>query len=295
MRLTGHQLSELTMNFSRSRVIAYGGFSTVYLGTAFPGSVHPVAIKTVDCGTGACMSSIFNQELQILQRVQHDRIVGVLGYSDEGGVGALVLPYVPNGTLWENLSSSVLPWKNRVGIAYQLAEALEYLHEKCDPHIVHGDVKSSNVLLDSQFNCKLCDFGSAKTGFSSDLVMSRSRKMIGSPGYTDPHYLRTGIATKKSDMYSFGVVLLELITGLEAISSLKSSRVWEDESGVAKMVDPRLAGGEYELEEAMAVASIAASCLADSPTSRPSATDVLKILRNRVPAVGFLFSMGKGT
>jgi serine/threonine protein kinase len=141
----------------------------------------------------------------------------------------LVFEYVSNGTLQDKLHgagreiressrSTVLSWRKRMAIAYQLAQALEYLHEKCPLQIVHGDIKPSNILLDEQLNCKLCDFGFAKMGFSSTVMSSNNRKqvMMGSPGYTDPHYLRTGIASKKNDVYSYGVIILELVTGMEA-------------------------------------------------------------------------------
>lgn len=306
-RMTRNEVQKFTMDFSRSRVIAFGGFSTVYLGK-FPDSSLG-AIKIIDCSSKR-LQTMYKQELEILQRIQHDNIVKVLGYCDEGEEeGVLVFEYVPNGTLQEKLhgEGSVLSWKNRMGIAYQLAQALEYLHDKCDPQIVHGDLKGSNILLDSSLNCKLCDYGSAKMGFSSTVqppsAQSTTKKMmmLGSPGYTDPHYLRTGIATKKSDIYSFGVILLELITGLEAISSdssvrliSKASPMLKDESKVAEMVDRRLAAtGEYAVEEAKAMASIAAQCLGDSPSLRPTASDILGIMRSRVPSISFLFSVDK--
>lgn len=158
--------------------------------------------------------------------------------------------YVPNGNLQDKLHTAkttrirrggrktaagaggdeeeqgVLSWNSRIKIAFQLAQALEYLHHQCPLQIVHGDIKASNILLDHQLNCKLCDFGSAKMGFASSVFPPSppppppmSRMMVGSPGYTDPHYLRTGIASKKNDVYSFGVILLELITGREALCS----------------------------------------------------------------------------
>ncbi|XP_019193118.1 PREDICTED: probable receptor-like protein kinase At1g33260 [Ipomoea nil] len=314
-RLTRKEVQKLTVDFSRSRVIAFGGFSTVYLGK-FPDSSLG-AIKIIDTSSKR-LHTMYKQELEILQRIRHDNIVKVLGYSDDEGVeeGVLVFEYVPNGTLQEKLhgngGGSVLPWRNRMGIAFQLAQVLEYLHDKCDPQIVHGDLKGSNILLDSELNCKLCDYGSAKMGFSSTVqppsstatATAKNRTMMtmfGSPGYTDPHYLRTGIATKKSDIYSLGVILLELITGLEAVSSdsnvrliSKAGPMLKDESKVAGMVDRRLAAaGEFEVEEAKAMASIAALCLGDSPSLRPTASDILGIMRSKVPSIGFLFSTKK--
>lgn len=215
--------------------------------------------------------------------------------------GAMILEYAANGSLQEKLhdverETHVLSWRNRMTIVFQLAQALQYLHEQCTPQIVHGDIKASNILLDKNLNCKLCDFGSAKMGFSSTVLppssspYSSRRKqllMLGSPGYTDPHYLKTGMASKKNDVYSFGVVLLELVTGMEAFCSERGQFLTSivspmlknvaalGASGVAEMVDPRLAGN-YDLEEAKTVISISAMCLGQSPILRPSATNILQ-------------------
>jgi serine/threonine protein kinase len=141
----------------------------------------------------------------------------------------LVLEFAPNGNLHEQLHGSgggtaaPMPWARRVSVALQVARALEYLHERCEPQVVHGDVKASNVLLDAGMGARLCDFGSARAGFSAAVVARpgpgqrpRVRAVLGSPGYVDPHYLRSGVVTKKSDVYSFGVLLLELLTGVQA-------------------------------------------------------------------------------
>lgn len=225
----------------------------------------------------------------------------------------MVFEYVPNGNLQEKLHEmerEVLPWKTRTAIAFQLAQAIEYLHEKCTLQIVHGDIKASNILLDEHFNCKLCDFGSAKMGFSSTVIppsCSRTKQvMIGSPGYTDPHYLRTGFASKKNDVYSLGVIILELVTGMEAFCpergqlltsivapNLRDIAECGAEEKVAELVDPRLAG-EFDLEEARAMLSIAALCLHQSPTVRPSASQIMQTIKDKITSIDFVFSPGKG-
>lgn len=186
-------------------------------------------------------------------------------------------------------------------IAFQLAGAIHYLHEKCCPQIVHGDIKSSNILLDETFNCKLCDFGSAKMGFSSSVLPPSSSSsprtkqlMMGSPGYTDPHYLRTGIASKKNDIYSFGVLILELITGMEAfcsqrgqiLVSIPALREAEEAVVVEEMVDQRL-NGEYPIDEVKVMFSLARHCILQSPTLRPCATHIVTTFKDKVSSIGF--------
>ena len=195
----------------------------------------------------------------------------------------------------------LLQWKTRMAIAFQLAQAIEYLHEKCELQIVHGDIKASNVLLDENLNCKLCDFGSAKMGFSSTVLPPSTSRMnqvmmMGSPGYVDPHYLRTGIPSKKNDIYSFGVILLELLTGIEAFCSERVQPltsvvgpILRDAGQVGNLVDPRLSGS-FDLEEAREMAAMAELCLGPSPTLRPSASDILHTMKLKIPSISYLFS-----
>lgn len=315
-----HEVEMLTMNFSK--LIGSGGFSTVYL-AHFPGSRVGLGAVKIHVGSER-LNQLFKLELDILLRIRHGNIVKLLGYCDDGDQGALVLEYAPNGTLQEKLhgaerESPVLSWRSRMIIAFQLAQALQYLHEQCTPQIVHGDIKASNILLDEHLNCKLCDFGSAKMGFSAMVLppssspysssstsspMRRKQVMLGSPGYTDPLYLKTGIASKKNDVYSFGVILLELVTGMEAfcsergefLTSVVRPRLSEvravGATKVAEMVDPRLAG-DYDLEEARSILSLANLCLGQSPILRPSATSILQTAKENISSVSCLFSPEK--
>ncbi|XP_051115254.1 probable receptor-like protein kinase At1g33260 isoform X2 [Andrographis paniculata] len=294
------EIQKLTMNFAI--VIGHGGFSTVYL-AQFPNSAA-AAVKIQCCSSSERIDLAHKQELEILLHLNHPNIVKLIGHCHDTEKGILVIEYVPNGTLQDALhnqsSKKVLPWRKRTAIAFQIALAMEYLHDNCTLHIVHGDIKSSNVLLDDKLDCKLCDFGSAKLGFSAMVAPPsstnrRTRAMIvGSPGYTDPHYLRTGLVSKKNDVYSFGVILLELITGKEALDPstgrwltataqpLLQQRGDEINPAVVEMMDPRLRG-EFELEDTKAMAALAAACLADSPALRPSASEILATMRNRIP------------
>ncbi|XP_010538891.1 PREDICTED: probable receptor-like protein kinase At4g10390 [Tarenaya hassleriana] len=307
------EVESVTSNFAR--VVGSGGYSSVYM-ARLPGSDKPAALK-VHVGSHR-LYQVFRAELDVLLRLRHPNIVKLLGYFDDSEENcALLLEYLPHGTLQENLhcnSKQVLPWRNRTAIAFQLAQAIEHMHDKCSPQIVHGDVKSSNVLLDRCFNCKICDFGSAKIGFSSMVqppAMSPRSKhvtVVGSPGYTDPHYLRTGIASKKMDMYGFGVVVLELVSGKEAFSAengvmlvhMASPLIREvldsgsdkAEDKVREFLDPRLSREGLDMDEVKAMLVVAALCLRSPPSLRPSASQVVKSLVRNISSLSYL-SCGK--
>ncbi|KAK4804373.1 hypothetical protein SAY86_004190 [Trapa natans] len=295
-------IEALTSGFST--VIGSGGFSTVYLGRISGGAASKLAAVKVHYGSER-LHLAFKQELDILLRLRHESIVSLLGYCDNPDSGALIFEYVSNGHLQEKLHGGsekqpVLPWRARVRIAFQLAQALEFLHDKCALHIVHGDLKSSNILLDENLNCKLCDFGFSKLGFSSTVLMPSPRSkhvMMGSPGYVDPQYLKTGIASKKNDIYSFGVVVLEMVMGLEAfcaerghLAGLAAPALRDLErrtaEEVAEMVDPRLKG-EFDVEEVRAMLHIARLCLSQSPAVRPSAVRVVQLMSEKISSVFF--------
>ncbi|KAK1376218.1 Protein kinase domain-containing protein [Heracleum sosnowskyi] len=311
IRFSWEEIQVLTMNRSSSRMIGYGGFSSVYLANFLDSSLGAVKVQ---CGSER-LNQVYKQELKILLTVSHPNIVKLKGYCDERDEGVLVFDYMCNGTLDENLrgrgkkNSMSLSWKRRMVIAFQLALAIEYLHEKCSLQIVHGDIKASNVLLDENFNCKLCDFGSAKMGFRSMVLpppssssmnhnrLNHNRMIVGSQGYLDPHYLKTGLASKKQDIYSFGVILLELITGTEAFCAKNRKNLTtiadpmiRDPLKVKDMVDSRFDNDHtFSLEEAKVMASVSAKCLGQSPSIRLSASEIVTTMKDQVPSISYIF------
>lgn len=173
-----------------------------------------------------------------------------------------------------------------MSILFQVASAVDYLHDGCDLQIVHGDLTASNVLLDGRLDPKLCDFGFARTGFSGAVIPAAAGHMVGSPGYADPHYLRTGIISKKSDVYSFGVLILEMLTGIPALGSgdEKLLTVAMRENGwgqLGSMVDPRL-GTSYDVGELSVMGEVAGRCVGDRPGLRPSMGEIMKIMSERI-------------
>ncbi|KAJ1294838.1 hypothetical protein BS78_01G177000 [Paspalum vaginatum] len=299
--LSWAQVEAMTGRFT-SAVVGEGGFSTVYL-APLSGALAAVKVHR----SSERLHRVFRQELETLQRVRHPHIVRLLAFCDQQEEGVLVLEFAPNGNLHERLhgggkAAGAMPWARRVSVALQVARALEYLHDRCEPQVVHGDVKASNVLLDASMSAKLCDFGSARMGFSAAVrPRSSAHTMLGSPGYVDPHYIRSGVVTKKSDVYSFGVLLLELLTGMEAFCAEEgrlltavlaprlraSSPSFCDARG---MVDERL-GTAYDAAEADAVAALAAACVGENPSLRPSMADVVRTLEQS--AQGSISAVGR--
>lgn len=289
-----------------STVIGQGGYSTVYL-AEFADSTRG-ALKIYPASQR--LNQIFKLELNILLHLRHENIIQLLGYCDNNEQqddmgGVLVFEYVPSGNLQEELHGNGgvhLPWKRRMWIAFQLARAIQYLHDQCTFPIVHGDIKASNILLDDQLNCKLCDFGSAQMGC---FAPPSSRSLIGSPGYTDPHYIKTGMASTKNDVYSFGVIILELITGMEAFCPEKKQLL------TAK-VGPLLVGDEVDplpfmemewtkhdfdnsdsQQEVKTMASLAGQCLRQQPSLRPCMADIIITMTQKVPSISSLFDAQK--
>ncbi|KAF8776204.1 hypothetical protein HU200_003767 [Digitaria exilis] len=285
-QLAWAEVETATRGFS-SRVVGRGGFSTVYL-ASLPSSSRLAAVK-VHCSSSERLHAAFRRELDVLLSLRHRHIVRLLGYCDERDEGALVFEYAPNGDLHERLhvAGGVLPWARRVAVAFQVATALEYLHDSRE--VIHGDIKASNVLLDANLDAKLCDFGFAHVGVSPATVGRPSaRAVMGSPGYVDPHLLRSGVANKKSDVYSYGVLLLELLTGKEAVCRETGHRLTAavgpklSDGKVSDVVDQRLVGAaEYDAGEAAAVAQLAMRCVSDNPGLRPSMADVVRVLQEK--------------
>ncbi|KAL3505554.1 hypothetical protein ACH5RR_030936 [Cinchona calisaya] len=210
---TLRDLEIATNIFSKENVIGEGGYGVVYHGKLINGT--PVAVKKILNNIGQAEKE-FRVEVEAIGHVRHKNLVRLLGYCIEGTQRLLVYEYVNNGNLEQWLHGAVhhhgyLTWEARMKVLIGTAKALAYLHEAIEPKVVHRDIKSSNILIDDDFNAKLSDFGLAKLmGAGKSHITTR---VMGTFGYVAPEYANSGLLNEKSDVYSFGVVLLEAITG----------------------------------------------------------------------------------
>lgn len=214
---TLRDLELATNRFSKENVIGEGGYGVVYQGHLINGT--PVAVKKILNNVGQAEKE-FRVEVEAIGHVRHKNLVRLLGYCVEGTHRILVYEYVNNGNLEQWLHGAMrqhgyLTWEARIKILLGTAKALAYLHEAIEPKVVHRDIKSSNILIDDDFNAKVSDFGLAKLlGAGKSHVTTR---VMGTFGYVAPEYANTGLLNEKSDVYSFGVVLLEAITGRDPV------------------------------------------------------------------------------
>ncbi|OMO90728.1 hypothetical protein COLO4_18927 [Corchorus olitorius] len=239
-------LEKSTNKFHQANILGEGGFGCVYKAQFDDGSY--AAVKKLNC-TSQDAEKEFENEVDLLCRFKHSNIISLLGYSSENETRFIVYELMQNGSLETQLHGpshgSSLTWHRRMKIALDTARGLEYLHEHCSPPVIHRDLKSSNILLDSDFNAKLSDFGLAV----SDAAQNKNNlKLSGTLGYVAPEYLLDGKLTDKSDVYAFGVVLLELLLGRKPVEKLAPAQcqsivTWAmpqltDRSKLPNIVDP---------------------------------------------------------
>ncbi|KAG9143404.1 hypothetical protein Leryth_017788 [Lithospermum erythrorhizon] len=214
---TLRDLEIATNRFSKENVIGEGGYGIVYSGKLVNGSL--VAVKRLLNNLGQAEKE-FRVEVEAIGHVRHKNLVRLLGYCIEGTQRLLVYEYVNNGNLEQWLHGAMrhhgyLTWEARIKILLGTAKALAYLHEAIEPKVVHRDIKSSNILIDDDFNAKISDFGLAKLlGAGKSHITTR---VMGTFGYVAPEYANSGLLNEKSDVYSFGVLLLEAITGRDPV------------------------------------------------------------------------------
>ncbi|XP_028764253.1 leucine-rich repeat receptor-like serine/threonine-protein kinase BAM1 [Neltuma alba] len=273
-------------SLKEDNIIGKGGAGIVYKGTMPNGD--QVAVKRLPAmSRSSSHDHGFNAEIQTLGRIRHRHIVRLLGFCSNNETNLLVYEFMPNGSLGEVLHGKKgghLLWDTRYKIAVEAAKGLCYLHHDCSPLIVHRDVKSNNILLDSSFEAHVADFGLAK--FLQDSGTSECMSAIaGSYGYIAPEYAYTLKVDEKSDVYSFGVVLLELVTGRKPVGEFGDGvdivqwvRKMTDskKEEVVKVLDPRLSS--VPLQEVVHVFYVAMLCVEEQAVQRPTMREVVQIL-----------------
>lgn len=288
---TFKQLQSATGGFGKSNIIGHGGFGLVYRGVLNDG--RKVAIKLME-QAGKQGEEEFKMEVELLSRLHSTYLLALLGYCSDSNHRLLVFEFMANGGLQEHLYpisgsnaiSSKLDWETRLRIALEAAKGLEYLHEHVSPPVIHRDFKSSNILLDRNFHAKVSDFGLAKLG--SDKAGGHvSTRVLGTQGYVAPEYALTGHLTTKSDVYSYGVVLLELLTGRVPVDMKRPPGEgilvsWAlprltDREKVIEIMDSAMEG-QYSMKEVVQVAAIAAMCVQPEADYRPLMADVVQSL-----------------
>ncbi|KAL8152675.1 hypothetical protein V2J09_010435 [Rumex salicifolius] len=283
------ELAAATKNFREDFFLGEGGFGKVYKGR-IERTNQIAAIKQLS-PNGWQGNREFLVEVLVLSLLDHPHLVNLIGYCADGEQRLLVYEYMPNGSLADHLhglslGKKPLDWITRMKIAAGSAKGLDYLHTKAQTPIIYRDLKASNILLDESFHPKLSDFGLAKLAPIGENTHVSTRVM-GTFGYCAPEYAMTGQLTMKSDIYSYGVVLLEIITGRKPVDTTKVGRdqhlvswakpLLRDKSKFAQMVDPSLQG-QYPTRGLHQALNVAAMCVHEQANLRPPMADVVSAL-----------------
>ncbi|KAL6847359.1 hypothetical protein ACP4OV_023212 [Aristida adscensionis] len=285
-QFTYKELKLMTANFREE--IGRGGFGAVFLG--YLENESPVAVK-MRSKTSSQGDKEFLAEAQHLTRVHHRNLVSLIGYCKDKKHLALVYEYMHGGNLEDRLrgeasAATPLTWHQRLKIALDSAQGLEYLHKSCQPPLIHRDVKTKNILLSANLEAKIADFGLMKA-FVDEFMTHVTTQPAGTLGYLDPEYYNTSQLSEKSDVYSFGVVLLELITGqppavpindTESVHIAQWVRQKLSEGDIASIADPRM-GKEYDVNSVWKAAELALQCKEEPSRKRPTMTDIVVELK----------------
>uniref|UniRef100_A0A6N2LGT4 non-specific serine/threonine protein kinase n=1 Tax=Salix viminalis TaxID=40686 RepID=A0A6N2LGT4_SALVM len=280
------EMALATNKFNSSSQVGRGGYGKVYKGILADG--RTVAIKRAEEGSLQGEKE-FLTEIELLSRLHHRNLVSLLGYCDEQGEQMLVYEFMPNGTLRDHLSvkgKETLSFAKRMKIAVASAKGILYLHTEADPPIFHRDIKASNILLDSRYNAKVADFGLSRLAPVPDLEGSVpdhiSTVVKGTPGYLDPEYFLTHKLTDKSDVYSLGVVFLELLTGRQPISHgkniVREVHIAYQSGMIFSVIDEQM--GSYPSDCVDKFLTLAMKCCNGETDARPSMADVVRELES---------------
>ncbi|CAH9115519.1 unnamed protein product [Cuscuta epithymum] len=288
-------LRAVTNNFAPENELGRGGFGVVYKGVLKDGT--QLAVKRMEGGIISKKAlDEFQSEIEVLSNVRHRHLVTLLGYSVDGNEKLLIYEYMAQGALsrhlfcWRKLNLEPLSWMRRLGIALDVARGVEYLHSLAHYSFIHRDLKSSNILLGSDFRAKVADFGLVK--LAPDRESSVETKLAGTFGYLAPEYAVTGKVTTKVDVFSYGVVLVELLTGLTALDEQRPEEsrylvewFWEIKSDKEKLIasiDASMDACEDIYDSICTVTELAGHCTARDPNHRPDMGHAVNVLSQLV-------------
>ncbi|KAL8144557.1 hypothetical protein V2J09_017589 [Rumex salicifolius] len=284
-------LQEVTSHFSSANILGKGGFGIVYKGVLQDGT--QIAVKRMESDSlGNKGLSEFQAEIAVLSKVRHRHLVALLGFCVNGNERFIVYEYMPMGTLsqnlfeWKELRNSPLTWKQRLIIALDVARGIEYLHSLAQESFIHRDLKPSNILLDNEMRAKVSDFGLVRNAPHGNY--SIETRLAGTFGYLAPEYAATGRVTTKVDVFAYGVVLMEIITGRRSIDeSLPDEemhlvtwfrRIVVDKHSLRKAIDPCMEIDEEMYKSICKVAKLAGHCTARESFQRPDMGHAVSVI-----------------
>lgn len=284
------QLRIATDDFSTLNKIGEGGFGSVYKGRLKSGKMAAIKVLSSESKQGV---REFLTEIKVISDVDHENLVKLYGCCIEDDHRILVYNYLENNSLAQTLlggghSSIQFSWRTRTKICIGVAKGLAYLHEQVKPHIIHRDIKASNILLDKDLTPKISDFGLAK--LIPPNATHVSTRVAGTIGYLAPEYAIRGQATRKSDVYSYGVLLIEIVTGrcntnsrLPIDEQYLLERTWQlyERNELVMLVDTSL-DGDFDAEQACRYLKIGLLCTQDALKLRPSMSTILKMLNGEM-------------
>ncbi|XP_068637429.1 calcium/calmodulin-regulated receptor-like kinase 2 isoform X1 [Aristolochia californica] len=271
-RYTYKDVQKATHNFTT--VLGQGSFGPVYKATMPTGETGAVKVLASNSKQG---EREFQTEVLLLARLHHRNLVNLVGYCVDKGQRMLIYEFMSNGNLANLLygeNHRVLSWDERLQVAHDVSHGIEYLHEGAVPPVIHRDLKSANILLDQEMRAKVADFGLSK----EEVFDGRNSGLKGTYGYMDPEYMSTNRFTKKSDIYSFGIILFELLSAINPQQGLSdyidlAAMSADGKEGWDEILDQNLVG-KCDLEEVQLLATIAYRCTQKVPRKRPSIGDV---------------------
>jgi hypothetical protein len=286
-KLTFTDIVKATNNFGKENIIGCGGHGLVFKAELPDGS--KLAIKKLNCEM--CLTEReFTAEVEALSMAQHENLVPLWGYCIHGNSRFLLYSFMENGSLddWlhnrDDDASTFLDWPTRLRIAQGASCGLSYIHDVCEPHIVHRDIKCSNILLDKEFKAYVADFGLARLILPHKTHVTT--ELVGTLGYIPPEYGHGWVATLRGDIYSFGVVLLELLTGLRPVPVLSTSKElvpWvlemRSQEKQIEVLDPTLRGTGHE-EQMLMMLEVACKCVNHNASMRPPIMEVVSCLES---------------